>query len=71
MPPHIPKHKLPTPIKSSPQQNQVSSLIAQGLALHQQGYFNEVETIYEKVLTIQTNHFSALQLLGVLFAQTK
>ena len=71
MPPHIHKRKLPTPIKSSLQQNQVSSLIAQGLALHQQGYFNEAKFIYEKVLTIQVNNFTALQLLGVLFAQTK
>ncbi|CAB4705756.1 unannotated protein [freshwater metagenome] len=46
-------------------------LIAQGLALHKQGKFNEAKAIYEKVLTIQANTFDALNLLGVLSAQTK
>ena len=69
--PNIPKRKLPTPVKCAPQQNQVEPLIEKGLALHLQGYFNEAKAIYEKVLTIQANHFGALHLLGVLFAQTK
>jgi hypothetical protein len=69
--PNIPKRKLPTPVKCAPQQNQVEPLIEKGLALRLQGYFNEAKAIYEKVLTIQANHFGALHLLGVLFAQTK
>ncbi len=70
-PPSIPKRKLPTPVKSAPQQNQVSLLIAQGLALHQQGKLNAAKAIYEKVLAIQANTFDALQLLGALSVQTK
>ena len=70
-PPNIPKSKLPTPVNSAPQKNQVALLIRQGLALHQQGKFNEAKGIYEKVLAIQANHFDALQLLGTLSAQTK
>jgi Flp pilus assembly protein TadD len=54
-----------------PYQNQVALLIEQGLALHQQGKFNEAKIIYEKVLEIQTNHFEVLHLLGILLAQTK
>jgi tetratricopeptide (TPR) repeat protein len=70
-PPNIPKRKLPTPVKSAPQHNQVASLIAQGLILHQQGKFNEAKAIYQKALAIQENHIEALQLLGTLSVQTK
>jgi len=72
--PNIPKHKLSPKNNSAGQQAQISQiqiLIAQGLALHQQGKFNEAKAIYEKVLAIQANHFDALQLLGALSAQTK
>jgi len=70
-PPNIPQRKLPTPVKSASQENQLASLIAQGLALHQQGKFNEAKAFYEKVLGIQKNNFGALQLLGALSVQTK
>ena len=70
-PPKSPKHNLPMPLQSVPQQNQVVFLMAQGLALHQQGKFNEAKAIYEKVLAIEINNFEALLLLGTLSAQTK
>jgi len=54
-----------------PTQAQVSALIQQGTLLHQQGNFDEAQAIYEKILHIQPDHFDALQLLGVLFAQIK
>jgi tetratricopeptide (TPR) repeat protein len=69
-PPNIPKRNLPTAIKSSPQKHQVELLISQGLALHQQEKFEAAQVFYEQVLAVQENHFSALQLLGTLFAQT-
>jgi tetratricopeptide (TPR) repeat protein len=69
-PPNIPKRKVVAQVKL-PQQNQVTSLIEQGLALHQQGKLNEAQAIYERVLVIQENHFEALQLLGALSAQMK
>jgi len=57
--------------KITHQSTQVATLIQQGLALHQQGKFNEAKVIYEKILKIQPNHFDALQLLGTVSAQTK
>ena len=54
-----------------PTQTQVGALVQQGTSLHQQGNFDEAQAIYEKILFIQPNHFDALQLLGVLFAQVK
>ena len=69
--PFTPKRKMPALVKSVPQQNQVVTLIKQGLALHQQGKFTQAQAIYEKVLEIQANQFDALQMLGILFAQTK
>jgi len=54
-----------------PTQAQVGALVQQGTSLHQQGNFDEAQAIYEKILLIQPNHFDALQLLGVLFAQVK
>jgi hypothetical protein len=69
-PPNTPKRKLPKPVKSAPQQDQIALLIAQGLDLHQQGKFYEAKAIYENVLAIKTNHFDALLLLGTILAQT-
>ena len=54
-----------------PTQTQVGALVQQGTSLHQQGNFDEAQAIYEKILHIQPDHFDALQLLGVLFAQVK
>jgi len=63
--------KKPTVNNLQPTQAQVSALIQQGTLLHQQGNFDEAQAIYEKILHIQPDHFDALQLLGVLFAQIK
>jgi len=54
-----------------PGQTQVADLLQQGLSFHQQGNFAEAQVIYEQILKIQPDHFDALQLLGVLFAQIK
>ena len=54
-----------------PSQTQVANLAQKGKALHQQGNFAEAQVIYEQILKIQPDHFDALQLLGVLFAQIK
>jgi hypothetical protein len=70
-PPNIPNRKLPTPVKSDPQQTQVVLLIKQGLALHQQNKLPEAEAIYKQILRIQPNNFSALQLIGTMYTQTK
>ena len=51
-PPNIPQLKFPAPVKSTAQQNHISLLITQGLALHQQGKLNEAKFIYEKILEI-------------------
>ncbi|MBU3560443.1 tetratricopeptide repeat protein [Polynucleobacter hallstattensis] len=53
------------------QENKIFDLIDQGLALHQEGRLEDAQLIYELVLAIEENHFDALQLLGVLFIQTK
>ena len=52
-------------------QTQVSKLTQEGIALHQQGNFSEAQVIYEQILMGKPDHFDALQLLGVLFAQVK
>ena len=52
-------------------QIQLTKLIQQGLILQQQGSFEKARILYEQALMIQPDHFHALQLLGVLFAQIK
>ena len=56
---------------NEPTQTQVSKLTQKGIALHQQGNFSEAQVIYEQILMGKPDHFDALQLLGVLFAQVK
>ena len=58
-------------IKSMRQQNKVKLLISQGLALHKNEKFEKAQAIYEQVLSIEANHFDALNLLGDLSVQTK
>ena len=64
-----PKKPISDHLKS--EQTQVANLAQKGKALHQQGNFAEAQVIYEQILKIQPDHFDALQLLGVLFAQIK
>ena len=54
-----------------PSQTKVATLTQKGIALHQQGNLTEAQVMYEQILVIQPDHFDALQLLGVLFAQVK
>jgi tetratricopeptide (TPR) repeat protein len=54
-----------------PTQAQIATLTQKGIALHQQGNFVEAQVIYEQILVTKPDHFDALQLLGVLFAQVK
>ena len=56
---------------NKPTQTELATLTQKGIALHQQGNFAEAQVIYEQILVIQPDHFDALQLLGVLFAQVK
>jgi tetratricopeptide (TPR) repeat protein len=55
---------------SSSELDQVTHLVQGGLVFHKQGKFVEAKALYEKALLIQNNQFDALQLLGVLSAQT-
>ena len=57
--------------KIKPEKKEIDILIQKATALHQQGNFEAAQVIYEEILKIQPNHFDALQLLGVLFAQIK
>jgi hypothetical protein len=73
-PPNILKRKLPTIGKPAGQQvqtSQIQKLLAQGVATHQQGKLLEARVIYEQILNIQPNNFSALQLMGAIYTQTK
>ena len=56
---------------NKPTQTELATLTQKGIALHQQGNFAEAQVMYEQILVIQPDHFDALQLLGVLFAQVK
>jgi len=49
--------------------SKLTTLIQQGMALHQQGQFEGAKVIYEQVLKIQPNNFDGLYLLGLLLAQ--
>ena len=61
--PKIPKYELN-------ETEQISNLVQQGSTFHKQGDFVEAKKIYEKILIIKSDHFDALQLLGILLAQT-
>jgi predicted O-linked N-acetylglucosamine transferase (SPINDLY family) len=75
--PNIPKRKSPIGRKARPQPSpslelvQIEKLVAQGLALHQQGKLPEAKAIYDQVLKKQPQNFMALQLMGAFYLQTK
>lgn len=48
-----------------------SDLLKLGLGLHKQGEYKDAEEIYKKILKRENKNFDALQLMGVLSAQTK
>ena len=47
----------------------VTSLFAEGLALHQAGRLADAERIYNQILAVRPDHFDSLHLLGVIFYQ--
>ncbi len=52
-----------------PRLSKVTSLFAEGLALHQAGRLADAEKTYKKILAMQPDHFDSLHLLGVIFHQ--
>lgn len=48
---------------------QISNILQQAIALHQQGKLAAAEALYQQVLQAQPEHFDALQLLGVIAKQ--
>lgn len=48
---------------------EISKLLQEGLALHNEGKIDEARFIYEQILERQSNHFNALQLLATTYAQ--
>ena len=46
-------------------------LLQKGFALHQSDKLDEAKTIYQQILSIEPNHFNALQLLGSLLLKTE
>ena len=63
--------KIPSTDNLKTTETQVAILTKKAMAHHQQGNFEEAQFIYEQILKSRPNHFDALQLLGVLFAQIK
>ena len=61
-----PKGFTPPPPALSPT---VTSLFAEGLALHQAGRLADAERIYQQILATRPDHFDSLHLLGVIFYQ--
>ncbi|MES2038269.1 MAG: tetratricopeptide repeat protein [Pseudomonadota bacterium] len=49
---------------------QISNILQQAIALHQQGKLAAAEALYLQVLQAQPEHFDALQLLGVIAKQS-
>ena len=69
---NIPKHQLMRQAISTKvvaQNLQLGKLLNHGFTMHQKGLLNEARIVYENILGVQSNHFDALQLLGLLFAQ--
>jgi Tfp pilus assembly protein PilF len=69
--PNIPQRKPAPNNKLIEQKKEIDTLLQQGIALQQKGKLNEAQTFFEKIITIDSNHFDALHLLGVVFAQTQ
>jgi len=56
-------------VSEQPLALQIEKIIAEGLKLHQSGNLLEAKKFYEKVLNVQPQNFTGLQLMGLLFAQ--
>ena len=68
-PPHIPKRKLPTPMKVGKPSLQLDVLLQNGLTLHQNRQYEEAKLTYSEILQTEPNHFDAVQLLGTIAVQ--
>ena len=60
-----------TPKKMLANTDQLGALVLQGSTLHQQGDLIKAQEVYKQILSIQSDNFDALQLFGILSAQTK
>src|ERR1700722_9880604 len=49
---------------------QLSSTFQRAFAFHQQGLFDDAQSLYDEILKVQPNNFDALHLSGVIAAQT-
>ena len=69
--PPIPNRR--PPVKPSARKNseEIAKLLKEGLALHNAGKINDARLIYEQILTKQSNHLDALQLLATTHTQQK
>ena len=54
---------------AAPELPEVTSLFAEGFALHQAGQLADAGRIYNQILAIQPDHFDSLHLLGVILHQ--
>jgi len=59
----IKKHRILTLTKSD---QEIKKILAQGYFLHQSGNVNEALVFYNKILSLQPNHFDALNLSGTI-----
>ena len=62
---------LPQIMEKEREKLEIANLLEKGSKHHQQGNFSDAQALYEQILAIYPDHFDALQLLGVLFAQIK
>jgi len=72
-PPNTPKRKFIRHAVTTPQvvtqDLQIDKLLNQGFTMHQKGFLSKACIIYKNILEVKPNHFDAMQLLGLLYAQ--
>ncbi len=56
---------MPSPAQSTPQTLNVPQVLAQALALHEQGRIAEAEPLYAAILAARPDHFDALQMMAL------
>jgi predicted O-linked N-acetylglucosamine transferase (SPINDLY family) len=49
----------------------ITTLLYQAIELHQKNQFDKARVIYQKILSLEPNHFDAIQLLATTYAQEK
>ena len=55
----------------APTSTLLNEMLMKGYSFHQQGYFQEAQTIYQQILNMHPMHFDALQLAGAIALETK